>query len=387
MQVGVGVSDSADPRQAAREAVQQALEGCGGSAEAALVFATPGHSEGIRPLLEAVCDGLGTRCVAGATAHGVLGRGREIEKESGLVVTALSGVEAEPFLLGHVDPTDPQVAAEILAHLGGAARAEDLVVLLPDPRAVPLLAVLGDVGERLAPAAVVGAGAADPVWDRPLQWCGREAETGALAGMVLRGARPPRIGVTQACRPVTGLLTVTRSQGHWILELDGRPALEVYREAARGPLADDLRRAAAFVLAAVPADGAGACDGALAPGGYRVRNVAGFALEEQAFAVPESLAPGDALALVVRDPESARADLKEMLAGLAGADGKPAGGLYFDCCARGESFFGVSGLEAGYLAGAFGEGSIGGMFGSCEIGPIGGRPELLTYTGVLALLD
>ena len=30
---------------------------------------------------------------------------------------------------------------------------------------------------------------------------------------------------------------------------------------------------------------------------------------------------------------------------------------------------------------------IAGMLGSCEIGPIGGVPRLLTYTGVLALLD
>ena len=31
--------------------------------------------------------------------------------------------------------------------------------------------------------------------------------------------------------------------------------------------------------------------------------------------------------------------------------------------------------------------SILGMLGSCEIGPIGGTAELLTYTGVLALID
>ena len=66
-------------------------------------------------------------------------------------------------------------------------------------------------------------------------------------------------------------------------------------------------------------------------------------------------------------------------------------GLYFNCCARGSSFFGVEGLEAAYLERAFGDAPIAGMSGSCEIGPIGGgaaaRTELLTYTGVLALLE
>lgn len=380
MRAGVGVSSARDPLEAAETAVAQALEQAG-SADAALVFATPGHSDGIERLLDAARSALGTDALVGATAHGVLGRGEELTGEAGLAVIAIAGIEAEPFLLSGLDPVAPGVAEEILARLGGSARPGDLVVLLPDPRSVPLLAVLHEVRERLAPAQVVGAGAADPVWERPLQWCGGEVETGALAGIVLRCGRAPRIGVTQACRPVTELVSVTRSQGHWVLELDGRPALDVYREAARGPLAEDLRRAAGFVLVALPVD----ARAPLEPGGYRVRNVAGFALEERAFAVPESLSPGDRLALVVRDPESARHDLKQMLAGMG--RGAPRAGLYFDCCARGESFFGVSGLEAGYLSQAFGDAPIGGMFGSCEIGPIGGRPELLTYTGVLALLD
>jgi small ligand-binding sensory domain FIST len=260
-------------------------------------------------------------------------------------------------------------------------------VLLPDPRKVPLLPVLEDVRDRLAPAVIVGAGAADPVLDRPLQWCGREVETGALAGVVLRGSRPPRVGVTQACRPATGLMTVTRAQGHWVIELDGRPALDVYREAARGPLAEDLRRAASFVLAALPVD----ADAPLEPGGYLVRNVAGFAVAEHAIAIPEPVAAGDRIAFVVRDPEAARGDLKAMLDRMVGgahaAGRAPAAALYFDCCARGESFFGVSGLEAGYLSQALGDTPVAGMFGSCEIGPVGGRTELLTYTGVLALLE
>ena len=75
-----------------------------------------------------------------------------------------------------------------------------------------------------------------------------------------------------------------------------------------------------------------------------------------------------------------------MLAGLEGG-GDPALGLYFDCCARGAALFGVPGLESGYLEQSLGGTPLAGMFGSCEIGPVGGRPELLTYTGVLALID
>ena len=73
---------------------------------------------------------------------------------------------------------------------------------------------------------------------------------------------------------------------------------------------------------------------------------------------------------------------------LAQVGGEPPGlGLYFNCCARGAEFFGFPGLEAAYLERAFPDTPIAGLFGSCEIGPIAGTPELLTHTGVLALID
>ena len=111
----------------------------------------------------------------------------------------------------------------------------------------------------------------------------------------------------------------------------------------------------------------------------------GFDPEANAFAIPEDVPVGGRIALALREPAAAREDLKAMLEGMGSAP--PAMGLYFDCCARGAAFFGIPGLEAAYLESYFGKAPIGGMFGSCEIGPIGGRAELLTYTGVLALID
>ena len=210
----------------------------------------------------------------------------------------------------------------------------------------------------------------------------RGSRAARVAGLVLRGARAPRIGVTQACRPASELLTVTRTQGHWILELDGRPALDVYREVARGPLAEDLRRAAAFVLAALPRDP----EAPLAPGGYLVRNVAGFALEERALAIPEAIAPGDRIAFVQRDPASAREDLKAMLgaAARAGAGLRPLLRLLRArrvvlrrARARGRLPRAELRQRAARRAAS----------APARSGRSPAAPELLTYTGVLALID
>ncbi|MBW2493927.1 MAG: FIST C-terminal domain-containing protein [Deltaproteobacteria bacterium] len=375
----MGISTGAAGPAAVEEAASAALAGAG-AVDLAILFATPAYPEGAERLLAAAVDALGTSAVVGASAHGVLGAGIECESRASVSVLALACVDAEPFLISDVRGEEPQVGAEIAARIPGGPRPEDLVVALPDPR-LDTAALVRGLGSALSPARVVGAGAGDPFANAPAQWLGGNVETGAVAGVALRGRRV-RIGVTQACRPTTEALTVTRTQGNWVLELDGRPALDVYREAALGPLADDLQRAAAFVLAALPSDR----DASLAPGSYRVRHVVGFSPEARAFALPEALERGQPIALAVREPESARADLKAMLAEFQGA--QPAFGLYFNCCARGSAFFGIPGLEAAYLESALPETPIAGMFGSCELGPIGASgAELLTYTGVLALLE
>jgi small ligand-binding sensory domain FIST len=372
----------ADGPAAVEEAASAAVSGVG-RPDLAILFATPAYPAGLERLLAAVVDVLGTSAVVGASAHGVLGAGIECENRASVSVMALSGIESEPFLVRDVRGDESQIGAEIAARIPAGPRPEDLVVVLPDPR-LDTAALVRGLDSALRPAQVVGAGAGDPFANAPAQWLGRDVETGSVAGVVLRGSRV-RIGVTQACRPTTELLTVTRAQGNWVLELDRRPALDVYREAALGPLADDLQRAAAFVLVALPGDR----DASLRPGSYRVRHVVGFAPEVRGFALPESVERGQQIALAVREPESARADLKAMLAGLAG--GASAFGLYFNCCARGSSFFGVPGLEAAYLENAFAKTPIAGMFGSHELGPIGdpgdSSLQLLTYTGVLALLE
>ena len=382
IRAGVGFSVGLDGPVAVEQAASAALAGAG-SADLAILFATPAFPAGVEPLLAAAIDVLGTSVIVGASAHGVIGAGIESENQASVSILALTGIEAEPFLIPDARGDESQIGAEIASRISGGPRREDLVVILPDPR-LDTVALVRGLDSALRPAHIVGAGAGDPFSNSPAQWVGGKVEAESVAGVVLRGSGV-RIGVTQACRPTTELLTVTRARGNWILELDRRPALDVYREAALGALADDLQRAAAFVLVALPSDR----DASLLPGSYRVRHVVGFAPDERAFALPEAVVRGDRIALAIREPESAREDLKLMLAGLAG--GQPAFGLYFNCCARGSSFFGVPGLEAAYLDNAFSETPIAGMFGSHELGPIGDPHdpslELLTYTGVLALVD
>ncbi|MGE4607066.1 MAG: FIST N-terminal domain-containing protein [Myxococcota bacterium] len=385
LRAGVGISVDRDGKRAIEAAAADALVQCRGQhVDLALLFATPAYPDSPDSLLDVASSALGTKSIVGASAHGVLAGGSECEGGASVAVMALCGIDVLPFCVPDLRGDEASAGTEIASRLGGGPRAEDLVIVLPDPH-LDTAALVAGMRSSLGSARVIGAGSADPLSDTAAQWCDNKIETGAVVGAVLRGNTPARVGVTQACRPVSELMTVTRAQGNWILELDGRPALDAYRSAALGPLADDLARASAFVLVGLPREPSET----LRPGSYLVRHVVGFSTENHAFAVPELLARGDQVAFMLREPDAARRDLKEMLSGLEG--GSPGLGLYFNCCARGAGFFGVAGLEAAYLESTFGSLPIVGMFGSCEIGPIGsphsGTTELLTYTGVLALLD
>jgi len=388
LRAGVAMSLEPDPLRAAEEAAAAALAGAGASrAEAALLFASVHHAPAAERLCAAAVERLGTTAVVGATAHGIIAGGLEEQERPALGILVLTGVEAAPFLLRDLAGVEDAAGPEIEAVLGGSAGERDLVVVLADSLALDPQRLLRGLDLTLGPATLVGAGAALGASGRSLVWSGREVAADAVSGLALRLARPPRTVLTQGCLPITESLCVTGAEGHWILELDGRPALDVYREVARGPLAADLRRAAERLVVALPRPrGREAQDPGAAA--YVARNVAGFAPERGAFALVEELRPGARIHLALRDAGLAREDLKRALEGMrAGASaGDPAAGLYLSCSGRGRDLFEHAGLETAYVAQALEPAPVGGMFAAFPFGPVAGATERLTYAGVLALL-
>ena len=98
--------------------------------------------------------------------------------------------------------------------------------------------------------------------------------------------------------------------------------------------------------------------------------------------------PDGHLSVAMRDGQRAREDLGQMLRRQCEALGrkKPAFGIYFNCCARGNSLYGIPGIDSAYIRQALGEVPLIGMFGGYELAPLGRANHLFAYTGVLALI-
>lgn len=358
-----------DPARAAAAAADRAR--AGRPVDAAFVFAA-GYGAGASRAASAAAEVLGCRAIAGATGHGVLAGAEEDEERPAVSVLALSGVEATPLRMADLAGAEDAAGAEIEAALGRSAAEGDLVVLLADPVALDVRRLLGSCDEVLPPGSLVGAGAAI---GPGLVWTGREPVVAGAGGLVLHLPAPPRTIVSHGCRPITPPLPVSRVDGHWLLELDGRPALDVYREAAGPLLGADLRRAGGLVHVALPRGPAGEA--------FVVRNVAGFAPDRRAFAVAEDLRPGALVRLALRDADLAREDLGRAL---AGAREPASAALYLSCSGRGQSLFRHAGVESGTVAHALGRTPLAGLFASFQFAPVAGVTELHTYAAVLTLL-
>jgi small ligand-binding sensory domain FIST len=373
---GSALAIHADPARAAGEAAREALRSAASETAAAALLFAAGPIDLARALA-GVREELGRVPLAGVVGHAVAAGDRERRDGPAAAVLVLCGVEAAAFSI----PGDPgaceAIGLTVEALLGRSPLESDLVLVFADPLGVeprPLAEALGE----LAPAVVAGAGAALGGSGALLATGERLAPAGAC-GLVVSLAAPPRLAVSQGCRPITDPLTVTRASGHWVFELAGKPALDVYREAVGGPLAEDLRRAGESVLAAVPRRARRGPPG----DAWVACRLAGFSVERRAFALPEPLRVGSALRFALRDADFARDELVRALASL----GSAAAGLHLCASDRGRTLFRHPGLESALVARGRAPGAVASLFGSFQVAPLAGSLAALAHASVLVALS
>ncbi|MDA8230897.1 MAG: FIST C-terminal domain-containing protein [Magnetospirillum sp.] len=198
---------------------------------------------------------------------------------------------------------------------------------------------------------------------------------GGVSGLRLGPAVTVVIGLTQGCTPIGPIHVVTQTRQGVLVELDGRPALDVLKAEAGELIARDLDRAAGYIHLALPA--ANEHD-------YQVRSLIGLDRRLGWLAVADHIEAGRRIMFVRRDANGAQADLRRMLAGIRESLGgrPPLAALYTSCVARGMHMFGAPGAETAAIRDALDGVPLIGFFANGEIA--GGR--LHSYCGVLAVI-
>lgn len=366
------------PAHAVGEVAGQVLDQLGGEDPDLLVcFASAHFVAALDDAVHALQALLTPRVLLGTTASGVLGGSHEVEDGPGFAAFAacLPEVGLTPLTLHAEDtPDGPTVT-------GWPDRdpVGDLLLLAVDPFSFPTEAFLGRMADDRRDLRVLGglASAAGRPGGNRLLVDGTIRADGA-AGVVVDGFGV-RTVVSQGCRPVGDPFVVTRGSRNFVEELAGRPALERLRAIADD--ADDAERALlqsglhlGFVVDEHRVE--------FGRGDFLVRNVLGADRGTGAIAVGEQVEVGRTVQFHVRDPFAADEDLRALL-----ASEHAAGALVFTCNGRGRAFFGAPGRDAGIVTETLGPIPTAGMFCAGELGPVGSRNALHSYTATLALFS
>lgn len=366
---------------AAAEEVVRALE-AGAAPEArgwdlALVLVTTAHGE-LEPTVAAEIGArVGARRTAVAQVEGLLGPDAEWVARPGLAVVALRG-DLAVHSVDHARGREAEVGEELAACLGPLGR-DDLVLAIADAHELDARALAAGLGACF-PASVLGVGVEGAAGSSACHALDGERASGGVLGVRLSAASELRCALAPGVR-LREIRRADEVRGNWIYRLSGASALEEFRDAA-GVLWNDENRARRSVFVALP-DGEGK-----PPHAALVRAVVGTDEESGAIALADSVEAGSQLAFAVRDADAAR----EALSIAAGALDRVAAqglgvGFAASCPDRGAQLFGHEGLEAGYLASAFGFAPWVGLIGSFQIaGTPNSSASLLTHSAALVRL-
>jgi len=392
---GAGLSVGSDPVEAAIEACLAAQDRSGAEhADLCLVFCTSGAHRAAHEMLHAVRRVTGAHAVVGCSAAGVLTDGQEVEGGAeGVAVAALvvrsDALEVSPFLVDETEGLGDAAGAVAASRLASAAQAAELVkraptdsvmFVLPDPMGLEPAALLAGIARTAGPVTVMGGVASGA----PLfELCNTEWVSGALAGLIVSG-RAAVVGVAQGCEPIGEPFVITRGAGNLVVEIAGRPALDVLREAMATVPGGERRIRAAGLFAGLAMDPA---KSPLGQGDFLVRNLLGIDAQTKAVAVAEPIHVGQTIQFQIRDAGAATRDLVDTLRGVRGAlaGRPPAFGVYFNCAGRGRGLFGEHDHDVRLIRAELGDFPLVGFFGNGEFAPVGGRNFFHTYTGVLVV--
>ncbi len=370
----------------AAEAVERQL---GGSpANLVVVFASPHHGDSFQRIASFAAERFPRALVAGCSGLGVIGGAREAEGGPGLSLTA-GALPAAKLSGFHLDMTrlPPPDAGPRAWHAatgrGASGRAHFLV--LADPFTFDADALASGL-DRAYPGAVTVGGLASggraPGEHRLL--LGTAVHRQGAVGVAMAGNVAVDALVAQGCRPIGRPMLVTRCRGGRLLELDGRPPLEVLEEMHRSLDGRDreLMRHSLFLGLDMRSERV-----EFDPGELLVRNLVGVDPDERALLVGADLQPMQAVHFVVRDAGTAEEDLRRALARYQAMPGRrrPGGALLFSCTGRGAGLFGRPDHDTGLFEAALGPVPLGGFFCNGEIGPVGGTTCLHGYTSAFAL--
>ena len=357
------------------------------SPDIAIVFVSPHFADEFQEIADAIQEALQPINMIGCVGDSIVSGGREIEGDPAITIWAAvlpdTKIETAHLLLERVPAGGFISGTEELPLEQVTERDESALIVLGEPFSFPPNLLLSQLAAEYPELRVLGGMASG------FQQPGRNLVlvTGTVygegaAGLLIDGGVKVHSVVSQGCRPIGDRLVVTKVEQNLVLELGGKPAIQVLEEMIiRLPTSDhDLMRKGFFlgrVISEYQDD--------YEMGDFLIRNVMGMDNERGAVVINDYFQVGQTVQFQVRDEESASNELRQLLKKNEPAEVK--GGLIFTCNGRGTRLFAEPDHDAGVIKETVGEIPLAGFFAQGEIGPVGGENQIHGYTASVVLFE
>ena len=386
MRSAAAISEHLDTRTAAIEVAGLLESAMDGPTDVVFVFASFHHREALAEAVLDIQNTLAPKTIIALTTESVVGCDLELEGVAGLSALAmhLPGVTITPWTTSPKKPV-PISKPEKIPDWISLQDDTQVVLFFADPFSTPIT--------RLLPALVNCRGEDDPLPVIGGMASGASAATYNRLFLNDQGMRSGGIGLTisgpldfdcivsQGCRPIGNPMRVTKVEGNVVLELGGRPALDVIEDLARNlePHEGSLLGGGLLLGSVIDEN-----RDHFGRGDFLVRSILGVDRKRKGLAAGEFFRLGRTVQFHVRDAQTAVEDL-QLLLDAQQLDTQPFAGLLVTCNGRGRNLFHVDDHDLTIIRDRIGEVPIAGFFAAGEIGPIGGRSFLHGHTACLTL--
>jgi small ligand-binding sensory domain FIST len=384
MRFGCAISEETDSVAAADAVIGEVVQSGLLKPDVLFVFLTASHTAQAEEILQRVSEGLSPKCLIGASAEGVIGRDREVERSAGLAVLAgdLSGATVKSFHIGRDDWRRLLMEEDALGEAIGHGPQTRALVGFGEPFSTPLPQFLEKLEEKCPQLPLIGGMASSG--RRPgenILFRDDQVLDQGFVGISLGGAIDVQTVVSQGCRPVGKAVVVTKAHENVIEQIGGRPALQVLQEIVDSMPHEEqqLLRNGLYIGQAIDEYREG-----WSRGDFLVRNVMGMEQATGGIGITDMVRVGQTVQFHVRDAATAEEDLRLLLEEQKKQDA-PAGGLLFNCNGRGTRMFSKPCHDIGATRAIFPQTPIGGFFAAGELGPVGRRNFVHGHTASFAL--
>lgn len=353
-----------------------------------ILFMTPRYFEHAESILELIRIHAGVPVLVGCSTQGLVCAGHELENGGGLVLQLLSlpGVGFAPIRFTQEDieaRADPKSWRDQVFVGRGDSTG---ILTFADPFSVDVEQWLAQWNSAWPGTPVAGGLAGGMIAERRTQLYlnGKVFEHGGVA-VSLSGRVGLRVILTQGCTPIGETWTITRARQNIIESIGNRPAYEVLVETFNGMSTEERKRSGGTLLAGIVAN---SYSEDYRRGDFLVRTLLAADPTSGSIAVGARPRTGQAMRFQVRDPAGATEDMGTVLGSARSIldSTRIYGACLITCAGRGTSLFHQPHHDAALVQKHFGPGlSLSGFFSNGEIGPVGTRNHLHTFSAALAL--